>query len=530
MGSLGAVTDEQGKPAGAGDGYLKVFINYRREDTAADARLVYGRLTAQFGVGNVFLDVVDLEPGTSWLKAIRSRGQSSGVFVVLIGPRWLSSMTERADAQLAEPSPDILRLELELALSRGSGVQVVPVLVGGASMPSADRLPRSIRRLSEIHAVELRHTRFDEDITYLIGTLEAIAHRPATEQRPVAPLSPPSVTTAVPTPSTIPGYTVPVAAAGPLPDAKFPSPDERHFETVARYMFDEGTVVPVLGARVYGSLPDANEIAADLARRFELQPDAVELPRVAQHVYVSSGRPDLLRMLRRILAPDLQPSVVHRFLARFPQRLEALGLSPRYQMIVTTNYDSTLERAFEDENEPYDLAVYIGAGDDRGKFVHFPFDRQPELIDVPNTYNRFPIDDFGELERSVIVKIHGGVAGGPDGNRWKDTWVVTEDHYIDFLSGGPVESLVPVQILAKLTESHCLFLGYSMRDWNLRVFLKRTWRGEPLGSRSWAIEHSPDVLEKDFWTNAQVECFAAPLDAYVEQLTTYVLAHGAAGA
>ncbi len=222
--------------------------------------------------------------------------------------------------------------------------------------------------------------------------------------------------------------------------------------------------------------------------------------------------------------------MVHRFLARFPQQLERLRLPARYQMIVTTNYDSTLERAFEEENEPYDLAVYVGTGEDRGKFVHFPFDREPELISVPNRYNRFPIDDFGDLQRSLIVKIHGGVAGGADADRWREAFVVTEDHYIDYLSAAPIESLVPVQILAKLTESHCLFLGYTMRDWNLRVFLKRIWRGEPLGSRSWAIEREPDALEKDFWTNAQVECLGAPLDAYVEQLGRHVLARGTAHA
>jgi hypothetical protein len=127
--------------------------------------------------------------------------------------------------------------------------------------------------------------------------------------------------------------------------------------------------------------------------------------------------------------------------------------------------------------------------------VHFPFDREPELISVPNRYSGFPIDDFGELERSVIVKIHGGVSGGTEAERWKEAFVVTEDHYIDYLSGAPIESLVPVQILAKLTESHCLFLGYGMRDWNLRVFLKRIWKGEPVGSKSWAIERERDVLE-----------------------------------
>jgi hypothetical protein len=293
---------------------------------------------------------------------------------------------------------------------------------------------------------------------------------------------------------------------------------------VIRYLVDQGTVVPLLGSRVPGSSSDAERLAADLARRFGLEVSAPDLPRVAQHVFVSSGRPDLLRSLRQILGKETEPSPVHRFLARFPAQLEQLGLPPAYQMIVTTNYDATLERAFEEANEPYDLAVYVATGNDQGHFIHYPFDRDPELISVPNRYGKFPIDDYGELERTVIVKIHGGVGADNQSYGSKDNFVITEDQYIDYLSTNPVESLVPVQILGKLTESHCLFLGYAMRDWHLRVFLKRIWRGEPLGSKSWAIERDPDVLEKDFWSQFGVEFFAAAVDEYVEALAQHVLA------
>ena len=46
-------------------------------------------------------------------------------------------------------------------------------------------------------------------------------------------------------------------------------------------------------------------------------------------------------------------------------------------MIVSTNYDANLERAFDEENEPYDLAVYIASGPDEGHFLHFPFGLAP---------------------------------------------------------------------------------------------------------------------------------------------------------
>ena len=303
-------------------------------------------------------------------------------------------------------------------------------------------------------------------------------------------------------------------------------PDAYHYDEVIRYMVDQGTVVPLLGSRVTGTLADAEKIAADLAESFGIETDVSDLPRVAQQVSVSVGRPDLVRRLRQILAGDCAPSPVHRFLARLPAQLEELGLPPRYQMIVTTNYDANLEAAFDAENEPYDLAVYVSTGPDRGHFVHCPSGGDPEPIAVPNRYDKFPINDYGELERTVIVKIHGGVTGESFGYSAKDNFVITEDHYIDYLSSNPIESLVPVQILAKLTDSHCLFLGYSMRDWNLRVFLKRIWQDEPLGSKSWAIQRDPDFLEKDFWSQAHVDFFAAPLEKYVEELHRRMVARG----
>ena len=293
-------------------------------------------------------------------------------------------------------------------------------------------------------------------------------------------------------------------------------------------MVDEGNIVPFLGPRLTGRragsaeapgpVPDADEIAAHLAQRFGMEPLCRELPVVAQYVYLTRGRPDLYKAIRQILSAGHEPGPVHRFLARFPQKLAERGAEQRYQLIVSTSFDTGLEQAFEEAREPYDLAVYMASGVDKGKFVHFPYDGPPEAISVPNAYGKFPIADYGELERTVIVKIHGAVDGHVGEFSWKENYVITEDHYIDYLSKSPIESLVPVQILDKLRDSHCLFLGYPMHEWNLRVFLKRIWRGEPLGAESWAIEPEPDALEKRFWAHSNVELYAADLAEYVDRL------------
>ncbi len=91
------------------------------------------------------------------------------------------------------------------------------------------------------------------------------------------------------------------------------------------------------------------------------------------------------------------------------------------------------------------------------------------------------------------------------------------------------ESIVPQQLLGKLRDySHFLFLGYTMRDWNLRVFLKRVLgeRQQPPNT-SWAIQRDPDRLEIRFWERIGVELSATPLDTFVNELESRVVSAAA---
>ena len=507
--------DEDRAAPDAGALPRRIFINYRREETAGDARALYNELAPRYGAANVFLDVVTLKPGTKWLDEIKSHEGGSSSFVVLIGPRWLQTLQERAQERVVDPRDDFVRVEIEAALDSASGVTVVPVLIDDAVMPDADQLPRSLAELAEFQAAHLRHTRWDDDVAHLIEQIETMpSGRPAKKVRTVLKPPPPPP----PSGSAAPGL------------------DAAHYDELIKLMVDQGTVVPVLGSRVNASdreesweqgsryLPDSDELAADLARRFDFTAQPFDLARVTQYVYTRLGKRDLCRTLREILTADCDPGSVHRFLATYPKAVKDLGLPRHYQMIVTTNYDNALERAFDDAKEPYDLAVYLASGDQPGKFLHVPYDGPPQVVGTPNDYTEFPIDDSYELARTVIVKIHGAVDNARGPFQWRENYVITEDHYIDYLSRSPVESLIPVQILDKLRDCHCLFLGYSMRDWSLRVFLKRVWKGNPLDAKSWAIERDPDSLEKEFWNDLGVELIVSPLDGYASQLGSHLSA------
>ncbi len=527
--------DEQQPAQATAAAPLSVFINYRRSDTGEVGRLC-DRLKARFGAENVFMDVENLEPGQVWPKELRARSSSCAAFLAVIGPKWLDIVQEREHKKV-DPKEDQVELEIVSALREKR--PIFPVLMGRATMPDTAGLPRSIKGLTAFNAQRIRTELFDRDVQELIAALEKLdSDAPESVDEPAAALreriTPHAAELSAPQPvGAVQEQSTPTprepnrpspAQPGGLEVAinrDAPAPEQAHYDEVVREMLEYGNVVPLLGSRVNGAFPDAADLAADLARRFERsgEPEPRDLAEIAQYVSVTRGSPDLNTALREALAAEVKPRALHHFLASFPGRARELGRE-HYQMLVTTNYDNALEEAFKEQDEPYDLAIYMASGKDKGKFVHFPSDtRTPEPIEKPNEYVGFPMHDSGELWRTLIVKIHGTVDGAEGSYRWSNNYVITEDHYIDYLRGSAIEGLVPFQILDKLTSSHCLFLGYSMRDWILRVFLKRIWSGERLEATSWAIEQNPDRLEARFWKAFDVELFATPLDDYVQELS-----------
>jgi hypothetical protein len=495
-----------------------VFISYRRSDASAAGRQLWSALKDRFGDENVFFDVEDLDLGTQWQTEITRRIRDADVVLAVIGPQWVSLADERGRRMVLDAGDeDVLRIEIETALR--DGALLVPVLVDEASMPIRETLPRPFRPLTGLEAATLRHASWDQDIDSLIEDLE----RWTAEAR----LRQANVTAAAPHP----------VAAEQIP-ARSNAPDPDHYMDVADY-FADGSLVTVLGpganAIREGALPedasvcppDAQELARRLAERFHLPSEQADLARVSQHVVLTSGPADLHRALRDLLIRSAyEPGPVHRFLARVPARLRERGLE-RYPLIVTTNYDAALERAFEAAREPFDLAVFMAAGEDKGRFFHVPWwdgsGQVPGAIRIPNKYVDFPIDEYGELSRTVIVKIHGGALhDAPQEYQLKHNYVITEDDHIGYLSRNPIQSLVPVQILEKLLESHFLFLGYGVRDWSLRVFLWRIWSEQAPGANSWAIQQSLDKVDRGFWEKLDVERYQAPLATYVDELEKHL--------
>jgi len=309
-----------------------------------------------------------------------------------------------------------------------------------------------------------------------------------------------------------------------------------HYKTVVKAIV-EGRVVPFLGAgvnmcgRPAGKkwrhedaeyLPSSSELTAYLVENFGCGLEELhDLVRVSQYAAITAGSGPLYEELHKLFDRDYPPTILHNFLASLPATLRAKGLPPRYQLIVTTNYDDVLERTFQAANEPFDLVSYIAEGEYRGKFLHWPPQGEPIIIERPNEYRGVSLE-----QRSVILKIHGAVDRTTSE---RDSFVITEDHYIDFLTHTDLANLVPVSLAAKLRRSHFLFLGHSLRDWNLRVILQRIWGEQKLTFKSWAIQLNPPELDQKFWMKRDVELFNKRLEDYVAVLSERVQALPTAG-
>jgi SIR2-like domain len=322
---------------------------------------------------------------------------------------------------------------------------------------------------------------------------------------------------------------------------------DAHYTIVTKHLVD-GNVVPFLGAganlcgrprdtpwRQGQYLPSGRELASFLAESYayparhvklacpkcqaEVQAadEALDLLRVSQYVAaVAGGSGDLYRELHQVFDADYPTTSVHRFLATLPAALAHKGYPDRQLLVVTTNYDDLMERAFREAGQPFDTLTYKASGEYRGRFFHTPPEGEARLIEDPNKYT-----EVSSEQRPVVLKIHGAVSRGRD---WeKDSYVIREDDYIEYLAcTTEINSVLPATIGSKLKVSHLLFLGYSLSDWNLRVILYRIWTQLKFSYKSWAIQVRPQKIDQDFWANRNVDILDVSLDEYVKALTTKI--------
>jgi hypothetical protein len=236
-------------------------------------------------------------------------------------------------------------------------------------------------------------------------------------------------------------------------------------------------LAPFLGAGASASvLPTGSELVEHLIAGGSIEyPEAADrdLMRVAQYYQVMSRdhfgdvRAEIADMLKAKRG-DLFDSPPHKALAALPV--------PLY---ITTNYDDLLEHELK---RAMKLPISL-----------YPLWRPGLEHATEQALGKDEVEDITPTaERPIVYHLHG---------HWDvpESMVVTEDDYINFLSVIHNPDLLPAVCRKALVSAHLLFVGYSLRDWNIRILLNRRLHN----ARSLAIirhpndSHLAEFLERD---------------------------------
>lgn len=162
----------------------RIFISYRRTDSADVTGRMYDHLAQHFSRDDLFKDVDSIGLGTDFRKAIAEAVGSCDVILAVIGRNWAGAKDKHGRERLAD-TDDFVRIELETGLARD--IPVIPVLVSGAGMPERGALPESLQPLVFRNAIPLRpDPDFATDIQRLLKALRTIlaSTAPATGRPP----------------------------------------------------------------------------------------------------------------------------------------------------------------------------------------------------------------------------------------------------------------------------------------------------------------------------------------------------------
>jgi len=131
------------------------------------------------------MDVDAIDPGADFVERIESAVASADIFLAIVGRGWVTATDARGQRRLDNPN-DFVRREVGAALAR-QGLTVIPVLVGGAVMPSPDELPEELSGITRRNALVLSDLDWRGGMRKLAATVERSVGSPPREPPPKLP-------------------------------------------------------------------------------------------------------------------------------------------------------------------------------------------------------------------------------------------------------------------------------------------------------------------------------------------------------
>jgi TIR domain len=152
---------------------FRIFVCYRREDSAAEAGGLYSDLASKFGAKKVFFDVdANIPLASNFEEHISKFIGQSDAFVAVIGEHWL---VDKSGRRRLDNEDDYVRREIEMALDRG--VPVFQAYVQSPDAPPESDLPESLKQLAKLEGQPLIHRSWRQDTRKLIHELKGVRTR-----------------------------------------------------------------------------------------------------------------------------------------------------------------------------------------------------------------------------------------------------------------------------------------------------------------------------------------------------------------
>lgn len=303
-------------------------------------------------------------------------------------------------------------------------------------------------------------------------------------------------------------------------------PPQPNYANIAKRL-KNGNVVPFFGsgASVVAGLPSADKLVdclieglvEGLSEAYERPTNIHEFVRtnmrverkedlafVASYLQLKDYHELRSRVRRALLEPDPAPVPVQIHKVLCGLELE------KVKIYLTTNYDDLIEEALK-PRKPW--VVVQRADQNNAEKVWC----RPQGGD----WEEFDSNSFGTKEKQeikegpIVLKLHGTLDRGTDQN---DSFLITQEQYVNFLAREQSQQ-VPPTLFTMMREKSFLFLGYSLKDWNVRVLLQQFAKAAAgKGLRHWAIVLDASEAEIEVWREHNVDVFNLTLDEFARGL------------
>lgn len=150
----------------------RIFISYRRDDSAGSTWRLFDWCERQFGTDRVFFDRESIPPGEPFPRRLEDGLAACDVLLAVIGPHWATIADAGGQPRLWAAGDFVAH---ELATGLALRKRVIPVLVEGAAMPAREALPAALRPLADCEALALDAAHFRDDFERLV---DAVLGRP----------------------------------------------------------------------------------------------------------------------------------------------------------------------------------------------------------------------------------------------------------------------------------------------------------------------------------------------------------------